>query len=410
MGKLEKNKPLPLIAGLIVMELVFGGAGRLVTIGPISERYLLFGLAMIVYVIYGLRNGLKLRSKYEVMMLVFLTILALEIINGIFRGNDTTAIFATAQGYLYWLILLPMLGFINSKNRVLQMWKYFDFAALIVAIVIVGIFLYLTATMVTGYNQINPFLIERGIGFLDFVDGFPRVFFKVSPLIAAASIHQLVLLFNAKGRSALKIINFSILLVASIVSFTIGIWIALIVGFFMVIILMPGSKKIGALLGITLLILFVVYTQQELLTVLETRTGSDDVSGQIKGAMLQSMLQAISGHFVIGWGFGKMVDITTVVGIISRTQFELSYLQVWLNTGLVGLISYLTLIMAPIKDNIAALKMMKKEDVTWLISPAVGLTMVLVVSLVNPFITNPIGIGYAVLVMVSTNVLTSDSV
>jgi uncharacterized membrane protein YjjP (DUF1212 family) len=73
--------------------------------------------------------------------------------------------------------------------------------------------------------------------------------------------------------------------------------------------------------------------------------------------------------------------------------------------GLVGFLSYMLLIFEPVLAFIKGMfkKIYKGEDIIFVLTLSIGILIMCIISSVNPFMNNPIGIGYLALFLSTIN-------
>ncbi|WP_230099168.1 O-antigen ligase family protein [Periweissella ghanensis] len=249
----------------------------------------------------------------------------------------------------------------------------------------------------SAYANLTTILTKYSLGLVDFVNGSPRVFFKVSPIFGFFFIRQMDILLS-NGFKFKNCIYAIAGLLASIASITIGIWIG--IGIAMIFLLLPYLKKLNLqfviiVLGVSIAGILLIHF--DILKIFQNRLSSTDFSRQQKTTQLFVLLSQIQLHPIFGSGFGETLTINSPVGIRNQTQFELSFLQVIMNTGLIGFSFFASILISPYNTFFKLndrFKDMSKGNI-------LGLIVIITASTVNPFITNPIGIGCFLLVAIS---------
>lgn len=406
------NSKLHFLAVLILLELVLGGAGRVIVFGPITVRYILFLVAILYFVIRVFQNNLKLEKNIFILpVVVYFFFYVISIMNGINRGYPLSDIALSSQGYLYLLMFFPFTLFINTTIKAEVAFSIFNKFSILIALLSIGIFIAF-ALDPTFYDSINPVLLNLEYGHLSVRYGLPSVFFKTSPYMALAFIHELNIFVNIPDkRNFSAITRMMILLVASLITLTMGIWISLVIGVLLVIFFSKGSQRVGAIVltsifGVFLLSVFFDF----IISALINRFSRTDSSYIIKSDQLLTMLNVWSENLFFGKGFGVRLTFVTDVATRVMVKFELFWLELLVNMGLVGFVSYVYIIA---KNFFFGLKSCQKLDLreeTLVKSLIIGLIVLSVITSVNPFLNNPIGLGYLVIVMTSINAFYQKSV
>lgn len=164
---LLKKKKICFLGLLVVLDLIYGGAGRVISFGPLTPRYLLFLFAMFFFSVDILKRGFKTpRNLFYAPLFTFFALYLVAIINGILRGNPLENIVFASQGYLYLFMLLPFTVFIDSKEKALQVVKIFNIGAVVLAALTICLFVLIKVE--PGMFGIINIVLQKhfGIGFL----------------------------------------------------------------------------------------------------------------------------------------------------------------------------------------------------------------------------------------------------
>lgn len=400
---------LNLLAYIIVLEMVLGGSGRLLTLGSfLTLKYLLFIVAMIYFC--GITMARKLRIEkniFYIPVLVFLALYFLAIANGYIQGYPLADIMSSSQGYLYFLMLFPFTLFINKTEHVKIVLRIIERSALVLAVMSIFLFILLYLSPHKIYSIVNPVLMSTSYGFLDIPKGLPRVFFKTSPFMAIAFILELfnyVNLYNKKDiRSIAKMM---ILLLGCMTTMTMGIWLAVGIGIILCIVFSNGKKRI--IVQSLILVSPILFPfSNSIANILVNRFSKTDTSYIIKLNELYTMLSIWVNSFFLGKGFGITIIFQNEIKDRTMVKFELFWLELLVCMGITGFIAFVYMILKTLHKGLKAAKATRVtalSDSIQLKAMVTGLVMLCVISSVNPFLNNPIGIGYLLIVMCSINV------
>ncbi|MGB4588346.1 MAG: hypothetical protein WBI17_03805 [Clostridiaceae bacterium] len=418
---------------ILLYELVLGGSGRVIMLtSQITIRYFLFFIAMLYYLLVILRDifvdRLSIRelinkriNRTLVYLLIFFTLFLFAILNGYRNGNPISDIFESSKGILYILMLFPFSLFVDSKDKAKKLVKAFINATVILAIITFVIFI-IYGLYNESYNVFGVLLNKWSYGYIALRSGFPAVFMKTSPYMAVALIYELNMFINGvEKKTKRKMFNIFILLEGIICTMSMGIWIASSVGFALVLLVSILNRKnikteSGKSIFVELLpmIVVVVITQiifnqifdDYIVSVIDNRIDSADSSFVVKSDQLIKLTSVWLENIFFGKGYG--VRIFFELGEFrseSMILFELFWNQLLVNMGLVGFVSYILLIFEPVLVFFRGMlkKRYKGEDVIFILSLSIGIFMMCIISTVNPFMNNPIGIGYLVLFLSTMN-------
>jgi len=418
---------------IIIYELVLGGSGRVIMLGSqITIRYFLFFIAMLYYFIVILKDIFIYKLSFKalikkrlnrnlVFLIIFLFLFLYAIFNGYRNGNPISDIFTSSKGFFYILMLFPFSLFVDSKEKAKKLVKAFINSTVILAIITFVIFIIYGLNNET-YNIFGVVLNKWSYGYIALRGGFPAVFMKTSPYMAVALIYELNMFINGiEKKTKGKMFNIFILLEGIICTMSMGIWIASAVGFTLVVIISIFNRKNIKTVGgksifmeLLPMIIIVVISQiifnqvfsDYIVTVIDNRIDTADSSYVVKADQLIKLTSLWLENIFFGKGYG--VRVFFELGKFrseSMIQFELFWNQLLVNMGLVGFLSYMLVIFEPV---FVFLKGMLKnkynvQDIIFILTLSIGIFMMCIISSVNPFMNNPIGIGYLVLFLSTIN-------
>lgn len=409
-NSLSEKKKLNILAVIIIVELVLGGSGRLIAFGTfLSLRYLLFFIAILYYIFFVFRNNLNIRRNiFFKPIIIFLIFYFFSISNGLIKGYEIGDVIKSSQGFLYIFMILPFTIFIDNKEKANQAIKIFINSTIILGII--ALLIYVLFSISPGnYSIITKWLDKFNYGYISIRNGLPAVFLKGTPYLVIAFNIELFRYINMTERSYKSIINMSILFLAILATISMGAWIALFVGIILCIFLSNGKKNILIIFAIVIAGILIYYIFSDYIgKIIELRISSNDSSYIIKSNQLHVLIKTWLNNFLFGNGFGVKVNFMTQLGYREMINFELFWLQLLVNMGLCGFLAYLNIIVKNIiesKRNISFLDEFEKINLK---ACNIGLITLCIISSVNPFLNNPIGIGYVVILMCIINAYRRD--
>jgi len=408
----RKKQKVNLLAVIIIIELVLGGSGRLIAFGSLlTIRYILFLFALAYFAASFVKNKFTLKRKaFYIDIILFFFMFFVSLASGIYRGYDLGNILRTSQGYLYLLIYFPFSIMINNTEKSKKMHTLFANCTVVLAIISIAIFVIFKLNP-SSYSIITPILNRFNYGYIAMRGGLPAVFLKTSPYMAIGFIIFLFQFINIKDkRNITNLIKLLLLLIGCIATMSMGIWIAVFVGVFLVIVLSEGKYKRAAIISIAfisviIMVLFLGYISESL----GNRLSTSDSSYIVKFNQLLTLIDYWAKHPLLGNGFGVEVTFTSELGTREMINFELFWVQILVNMGILGFLLYSNIIVKALYYSIRTWKDIPKNDMVLIKSLGVGLIALCIVSSVNPFLNNPIGIGYLILVLSTISVYTKEN-
>lgn len=399
------EKKLNILAIIIIIELVLGGSGRLVSFGTfISLRYVLVFIAIIYYIFFIFKNNLNIRINiFFKPIIIFLIFYFISIANGLIRGYDVGNVIKSSQGFYYIFMILPFSVFIDNKKKANQAIEI-----IINSAVILGVIALITYTLfsisIGNYSIITKWLDKFNYGYISIRYGLPAVFFKATPYLIIAFNIELFKYINITERSYKSIFKMTILFLAILVTMSMGAWISLFFGGILCIFLSNRKKNIVTIFTVLIVVILVYFLFSDYIgKVLELRISSNDSSYIIKNNQFRILIKTWLNNFLIGNGFGIKLNFMTQLGYREMINFELFWIQLLVNMGLLGFIAYLNIIVKSIVESKKISRFLSGFEKINLKGCNIGLITLCIISSVNPFLNNPIGIGYLVILMCIIN-------
>lgn len=418
---------------IIIYELVLGGSGRVIMLGSyITMRYFLFFISMLYYLLVILRDIfvdklsfkalLKKRMNHTLWYLtLFFVLFLFAIFNGYRNGYALSDIFESSKGFLYILMIFPFSLFVDSKEKAKKLVRAFVNSTVILAVITFIVFIVFGLNH-DSFNFFNVFLEKWSYGYIALRNGFPAVFMKTSPYMAIALIYELNMYINGtEKKNKRKMFNIFILIEGIICTMSMGIWIATSVGFVLVIFISIINRKnikttggrsiIIELLPMIIIVaitqvIFNLFFNNFIVSVIDNRIDSADISYVVKSDQLIKLTSVWLENILFGKGYG--IRIFFDLGDFrseSMIHFELFWNQLLVNMGLVGFAAYMLVIFEPVLVFFRGMvkKRYHNEDMIFVLTLCIGIFMLCIISSVNPFMNNPIGIGYLALFLSTIN-------
>lgn len=376
------------LLAIVVLELSLGGGGRLLQIGPLTLRMILFAVSLI-WVLAKLVLGARLNADICALTVWFAILLVFGSVVGLVSGANLSSVAYDVKPLSYFF-MLPFFALalrrVTDVRRVMAIMRW---CALILALLYIFVLLAQVAGLLTpmalylGFVSLGP---VKGQEFMSRVDPTtaPILFFVYKGFLFLCV--GVVLWARQKRRGIL-----GVLICAGAVLLTVvrGYLLALGVAFLVYVVFF--QKR--AWLKVASAILLILATIGTVEFVGSARSGSA-VSGSDRERILtldqvenrQTIPAAVFGH-----GLG--------VGVPVRPHgMEISYLQIYHQQGLIGLSFGLILLLSITLDMLAISRRVSSPDAIALYIVAVT---VVVESGTNPTINNPIGMSVLMIVLVS---------
>lgn len=423
---------------LALLELVVGGLGYWFFADyfgqRISLRLVIFVALMSASVVFIFNNILKNRRNNQNIFhsfrpkkidwrklswllwlapLCFSLLLALGL--GMYYQRPILGIFNDANGYLYWLILIPVLLVgVKFENVV----KIILSGSLFLSLKTIWSLLFFARGWAILHDVYYNFLRDTRIGEISLiVEPLYRIFFQSHIYCLLAIIIILsILFFNTLVSNRQKIFLIILLwlnLLALLISQSRTFWLvglgSLVLFIFGVIIVVGFKAKkqlIYLAISLPLLLLLAHFSLNLIIGDFQINLfysrlngGNAEAGVSSRGAQIMPALEAIKQQPILGWGFNKTITYQSSDpriknennpdGWYTTDALELGYLDWLLKFGLIGFLAQLLAIVFILSLAWQLFKEDKKNY--WLIMSIIILCMIHVLT---PYLNHPLGIGW----------------
>ena len=374
---------------VIILEVSLGGGGRLFDTGPLSPRIVLFGLGL-AYTAAALLYR-EIPREFVYMTGLFVAVSSISVLVPVLQNQSAIEALRDFKPHAYFLMLPFFAITIRNMVDVVLVGRLLKYSALILAVLYLGVMAYWKLGGMTAmqmFEWLNPSHTAEA----EFLFRGDTTFFFKALLYVGVGVFFWVAEKNRGWRGVVLM-----LLLAMALTMTRGMWLAVFMvlaswAFFSV-----AERLKGMLLAAGLLlagVMGVVLINQILPSVVQSNT--------IRLSDLYAIGNAVTtGNavtMIFGHGFGTE--------LFGRKMIEITYVNVFVKQGLIGIIFwflpavYLACQMRLIRD--AALRSLAMPYLT-------AAAFVYVVSLTNPFLTNPIGMAVVLIAMVVVRVVRFSS-
>ena len=229
-GWIDRCEKLVLVLLCILMaDCAVFGAGRIIEVGPLGFRLMLFGLVMVASVPVIFRDfGQLVRTKLIWIFAAFATWLVLQTVRGVLRGNDIGILVSDLKGFCYFVAVLPAICVLNSKARIHAVMKAMLYGSFLLAI------LSLVSTCVYKWDNglfelmyaWDPKELVLDLSVI-IPNKVPRLFFKSTNYFLAGCAFSIYFYVTEKGRCQWQYpVMTGLLLFALLMSYTRAVYLA----------------------------------------------------------------------------------------------------------------------------------------------------------------------------------------
>ncbi len=407
------------------------GSGRLLSVGPLGVRMLLFGVMMVASLPLILQQLPKLiKNRFLWLLAAFIGWLAIAAVLGIANKNSRSALASDIKGFAYLAAVLPALCVLNTKKRIHTLMRVIMYASVVLSVISLAlVFLYNWAP--NFFNWLIDHDVDHHITMFSGVSSkIPRLFYKSTPYflcgcafpIYFASIRQ-----DKKYRWGYAIIT-GLSLFALLLSYTRSIYLAvgLAAAFLATVLYLTAEpaarKQLAKVLGASALCCIMLialcstvlqanyfgYALDRLgITFIELDSGDSPgsstdptvgkpgqtdhyqnetiASDKYRAATRAELIENIKTSPIWGHGLGKTLAVR------NHLANEYIYLDIWMKAGIIGLALFFAPMALLAIDTIKKIKTL--PDVVRLRAPWLAVLLGFVAfSYFNPYMNAALGI------------------
>lgn len=360
---------------IFLLESFLLGSGRLLEIGNITAKMLLFTTALTFSILMVLYRN-KISRLIMVLLHSFILLILTSLFLGLLNGARPELIIEDIKPLMFFLIIIYLYLMIKNKSDINIIVKFIKISGLLLAIS----YLSFLAVMYFGYldfGTVYSFLSSNSSDF----------FFRGSSNENATFFYKGFLYLNIGFlfliMSTKKLDKFLslIILVAIILTLTRGFLLTLFLSFFLMFLLEFKKKK-----NFVWLIIFVTPILAFAPVIIEYLFLSRIESDAIRTVQIKQVFQNMNFvSLLIGHGFGIGIPVREV-------HMEIAFLEILHKQGVLGLLFWFTILAITIKQYFL-IKSKTNVSKAFLMSSF----FVYLQSFTNPFINNPIGMAMVII-------------
>jgi len=371
---ISRNLLIKLLFVFSLLELFLLGSGRLLEIGSLTVRMILFMIMLLLSIAVVLYTQ-RIEKNIVFLLLSFLVLVSISTLNGLVNIADMSMVLEDLKPLFFIFMLLPFSLFIKTEKDIDLIVKLIKFSSLLMSVLYL-VFLVIMYFGLLDFTKVYLFLSGKAGEFFFRGDSNDNASFFYKGFLYL-NIGFIFYIFSKNKYN--KFFAF-ILLIAILLTFTRGFLLALFASFSFFYMLDLKNKKSFLLL---IFIFFIgILLAPQIIEFLGDRSKSDS----IRFIQIEQVFESITPlSFFIGHGFGIGVPIREM-------HMEIAYLEIFHKQGILGLLfwlSILSLIVAIYK------KINSKNYVVKAF--LVSTFFVYVQSATNPFLNNPIGMTVVLL-------------
>lgn len=361
----------------ITLEAALMASGRLLTVGPLTVKMLLY-LVSIVFVLIELMIGAKLSAGTYYIIMSFTFVAALGSLIGVLNGANEELMTSDLRVYAY----VPALCFfdlvIRSQRAVDLVSKVIRIASVIMFAVCALIVLLVQIGKIAAVDMISLLAIGRSEDFLISQEGLGmRLFYKGYIYLGIG------LLFWAIRPGLRSKIFATLGFILIVLSGTRGLIVSVIASLALLIALTCKRRILAKFLALGLVLLALILAP----LFVSVLRGEEQISSSNEARKL--IINQVEDQITVGtllWGHGLGVGVPE-----RQEHMEITYLEIFHKNGLIGLTVWGSLIVLNLRRYV---HLKRSPDRFETATPfALGVLIIVIDTFTNPTLNNPIGLS-----------------
>ena len=344
---------------------------------------------------------------------IFFIIWAAGIVSGYARGHNPADIFFDANSYLYLLLFLPAIKYLDTKEKIYGLQKVLLIGAAVLAVETFALFIvFINGKNIFMLEIIYKWMRDFRIGEITSLkNGTYRVFLQSQIYLPIGCLLAAAFYFYKRIKLRIFLLFTALFGGAIYISLSRSLWVGLAAGLAALFILPVQASyglrpilynflKFGAGFLFGIAVVFLLTPKDASLLGNRLKVGQSALNTRIE--QLKPLLPAIKNNPVFGYGFGKTLTfksfdprVTYMAkdGSYTTYAFEWGYLDMVLKFGALGLFVYLYFV------GQIAHKLWKKlktapASVIWALA---SLVVLLTTHIFTPYLNHPLGIGVLIM-------------
>ena len=375
---------------IAMLELFVGGGGRLLEVGPLTVRMLVFTLCLLASVLYAATRRSRADGTGLALALVgaYLVVHLGALINGVLAGADAAAMLTEMQQSLYWLAA-PFIAMVLQSPRMVQ--RAADLVCL-AGVVLAVLYLLTVATLGAGVIDYLGLYALLGESSEFSFRGESYFFYKGFLFLGIAAVFFVAV--DARHSRSLALL----VVAAMVLTLTRGFVLSTSAAVLLMLVAQRRWKLLGMAVLAVLAAAFVVFGY------LPSLEEGLDVQRESSNLQRLEDLDFIFERLdvrtlLMGQGLGVPVG--------ERVNIENTFLWALWRLGLAGVLFWLS----PLVLCLAYYSRIDRRDRRHRLASAFAFATVLVYvqTLSNPYLNNPIGLSFVLVALFSLRTLARSS-
>ena len=358
-----------------IVELFLMGSGQdFHIIGPLTLRMLNYLLAIVVSI--GIMQNKNLPNKISGILFAFIVLTIVSSLIGLLNNADPENVFEDIKPLSYFLMLPFFYFMLSSEEKVHSLCKVMTYCGMFMAVLYIGYIIVTDFIIRLDHSIVYAFVESENIMFRGNGNAFFYKGFIYLPLAAIALLMEK------------KYIWFVVLAISIFFTYTRGLYLLLFIGFIFVFLSARNVNIFKMLMGFFVIYLFYYLADSfGLLDFSESFMESHAEGDTDRLIMIRQVMEKVNFMSAfVGHGFGVGIEIRPI-------RMEISFLEIFHKQGIVGILFWgMVLLQIVMSGN--KVRKDKRNLVSFFVITSF---MIYMQSFFNPYINNPIGMGWILL-------------
>jgi len=368
----------------IILEVSLGGGGRLFDTGSVSPRMVLFALGLAYTLVTVLRRE-QIPREFVLLTGAFVALSSVSALISIVHNQSCFFALNDFKPLAYFLLLPFYAVTMRSVKDVLLVSKLVKFSAVCLAVLYLIVMAIWKLNLVTT-SQMFEWLNPSHSAQAEFLFRGDSTFFFKALLYVSVGVF-----FYCTEKKFSNKTPALLLLLAIALTMTRGMWLSVFMVLAVWVFFCTADRLRGTMFAVGLFlvgIMGVAWITEALPSVVQ--------SNAIRMKDLEELCKSVWSWWdvLFGRGFGAVV--------LGREAIEITYVDVYFKQGLLGIVFWCL----PPAYLFWRLLLIRRAEFQYVARPYfMAAALVYVVSLTNPFLTNPIGMSVVMIAMVAVRVI-----
>ncbi len=350
---------------LVIMEMFLGGSGHFLEFVGLSIRTMMIGFYLFLWLAdqignHALKQKININSSLGVLLIVFCVFLFLSAVNGFLHNNSAVYIIQNIIPYFFLILLFPSFHIFQDERT--QRFLVRNLLVFIIGSAFLSLAIFIFYSGGFGALQDGFYHWYRDIA-LGKITNIGNGFFRIVEPEHLLLVPFILILTSLLMRDEKHHIMWRIIAICALIPLAInlsrGYFLALAIGLLVLKYkhrfhrwLIVSLSTLGILLLIFITLSLLASQGQTMglellgIRIISLTNPQIEISTATRMMILPNILEIIKNNPLLGAGLGSTVTFfnSLIYDQVTTRQFDWGYLQMWVELGLFGLLSFLSIV------------------------------------------------------------------